>query len=83
MSQKTDGCSGAELTALCQEAALIAMRVDINVPFVSVRLCRLSHALTAIQIPQKAFVTAAKQIKRQITPQVLEEFSRWRGQTGV
>jgi len=32
---QTSGCSGAEITAICQEAALIAMREDINAPFVS------------------------------------------------
>lgn len=32
---QTSGCSGAEITAICQEAALIAMREDINASFVS------------------------------------------------
>jgi len=63
----TSGCSGAEITAICQEAALIAMREDINVPFV----------------PQRAFVTAAKALKRQITPEMLKRFERWRDEYGV
>ena len=28
--EQTSGCSGAELTAMCQEAAMIAMREDLN-----------------------------------------------------
>lgn len=32
---KTEGCTGAEITALCQEAALLTMQKDIDAPFVS------------------------------------------------
>jgi SpoVK/Ycf46/Vps4 family AAA+-type ATPase len=32
--EQTSGCSGAEITAMCQEAALITMREDINATFV-------------------------------------------------
>lgn len=32
---QTEGCSGAEMTALCQEAALLTMKSDIDAPFVS------------------------------------------------
>lgn len=32
---QTEGCSGAEITALCQEAALLTMKEDIDAPFVS------------------------------------------------
>jgi len=63
----TSGCSGAEITAICQEAALIAMREDINSPFV----------------PQCAFVAAAKALKRQITPEMLRNFERWKDEYGV
>ncbi|KAI9512111.1 AAA family ATPase [Russula earlei] len=63
----TGGCSGAEITAICQEAALIAMREDIDTPFV----------------PQRAFVAAAKALKRQITPELLQKFERWRDDFGV
>jgi len=58
----TSGCSGAEIAAMCQEAALIAMREDINAPYV----------------PHHAFVTAANALKRQITPAMLQKFERWR-----
>ncbi|KAH9954933.1 AAA family ATPase [Russula dissimulans] len=63
----TSGCSGAEITAICQEAALIAMREDINAPFV----------------PHRAFVAAAKALKRQITPEMLRNFERWKDEYGV
>lgn len=31
---QTEGCSGAEISAMCQEAALETMRQDINAPYV-------------------------------------------------
>ncbi|KAI9065950.1 AAA-domain-containing protein [Trametes sanguinea] len=33
IARMTEGCSGAEMTALCQEAALLTMKEDINAPF--------------------------------------------------
>ncbi|KAH8992566.1 AAA family ATPase [Lactarius hatsudake] len=63
----TNGCSGAEIAAMCQEAAMIAMREDIN----------------ALYVPHHAFVAAAKALKRQITPEVLQKFERWRDEHNV
>ena len=34
-SPQTEGCSGAEVVSMCQEAALLTMKDDINAPFVS------------------------------------------------
>ncbi|KAF9448797.1 AAA family ATPase [Macrolepiota fuliginosa MF-IS2] len=62
-----EGCSGAEITAMCQEAAIFEMQKDINAPFVS----------------QKSFVAAAKSVKRQITPTVLEKYGRWRSDSEI
>lgn len=63
----TDGCSGAEISSLCQEAALLTMQKDINAPF----------------IPQSAFVTAAGAIQKQITPDVIRKYQQWRDRTGL
>ncbi|KAG2054115.1 AAA-domain-containing protein [Suillus hirtellus] len=63
----TEGCSGAEISSLCQEAALLTMQKDINAPF----------------IPQSAFVAAAGAIQRQITPDVIKKYQQWRNQTGL
>ncbi|KAJ3811060.1 P-loop containing nucleoside triphosphate hydrolase protein [Lentinula aff. lateritia] len=62
----TEGCSGAEISALCQEAALLTMQKDINAPFV----------------PQAAFIAAAKSMQRQITPAMLQKFQLWKMQSG-
>ncbi|TEB27411.1 AAA-domain-containing protein [Coprinellus micaceus] len=62
LAQLTEGCSGAEITSMCQEAALETMRQDINAPCV----------------PHSAFVAAAKSTKTQITPAVLAKFAAWR-----
>ncbi|RPD56727.1 AAA family ATPase [Lentinus tigrinus ALCF2SS1-7] len=67
IAQMTEGCSGAEMTALCQEAALLTMKADINAPFV----------------PATAFVEAAKNIKKQITPEVIRTYTSWRDRNGV
>ncbi|KAI0662110.1 AAA family ATPase [Cubamyces menziesii] len=67
IARMTEGCSGAEMTALCQEAALLTMKEDINAPFV----------------PKEAFVKAAQNIKKQITPEVVETYVRWRDRNGV
>ncbi|KAI9430509.1 AAA family ATPase [Lactarius indigo] len=48
-------------------SALIAMREDIN----------------ALYVPHHAFVAAAKALKRQITPEVLQKFERWRDEHNV
>ncbi|KAI0671254.1 AAA family ATPase [Trametes maxima] len=63
----TEGCSGAEMTALCQEAALLTMKASIDAPFV----------------PKEAFVKAAQNIKKQITPEVVASYARWRDRNGV
>ncbi|KAF5374178.1 hypothetical protein D9615_008879 [Tricholomella constricta] len=65
LARLTDGCSGAEITALCQEAAILTMQEDINAP----------------HVPQSAFVSAAKAMKRQITPAVLQKFRDWTERT--
>ncbi|KAF7299177.1 AAA family ATPase [Mycena indigotica] len=62
IAQLTDGCSGAEISALCQEAALLTMQKDMNAPFV----------------PHDAFVAASRSMKRQITPALLEKFTKWK-----
>jgi AAA family ATPase len=81
---QTDGCSGAEITAMCQEAALIAMREDINSPYVSSAFLHgYQLNLSNLQVPQRAFIAAAKALKRQITPEMLQKFERWRDEYGV
>ncbi|KAJ3515828.1 hypothetical protein NLJ89_g1506 [Agrocybe chaxingu] len=62
IAELTEGCSGAEITALCQEAAILTMQKDMNAP----------------HVPQEAFIAAAKSTKRQITPVVLQRFAKWR-----
>jgi len=63
----TEGCSGAEVVSICQEAALLTMKDDIDAPFV----------------PQRAFVVAAKGMKKQITPDVVQNFHKWGDTTGL
>lgn len=67
IASMTDGCSGAEIVALCQEAALLTMQDNMNAPWVT----------------NDAFITAAKAIKRQITPTILGKYEKWRIDNGL
>lgn len=63
LAELTDGCSGAEVVGLCQEAGLLAMNQDIDIPSIS-----MVH-----------FMTALTRMKKIITREMLEyfeEFSR-------
>ncbi|KAG6375937.1 P-loop containing nucleoside triphosphate hydrolase protein [Boletus reticuloceps] len=67
IASMTDGCSGAELAALCQEAALITMQQDIHAP----------------HVPQIAFEEAARSIRKQITPDMMKRYHDWSEKYGL
>ncbi|KAG9019279.1 AAA+-type ATPase [Tulasnella sp. 427] len=67
LAQLTAGCSGAELTSICQDAALAAMQDNIDTPFVG----------------STYFLEAARSMRRQITPEMIKAFEEWRDMTGV
>ena len=76
------GCSGAEITSLCQEAAMLTMQNNMNALYVSpiIPPSRLNLLLECDQVPHDAFVTAVKRMTCQITPAVLQKFrqvERW------
>ena len=62
VAQLADGCSGAEVVAICQEAGLLAMSEDM--------------ACAAIE--QRHFAQAASAMKRRISPLVLAHYAKWR-----
>jgi AAA family ATPase len=82
---QTDGCSGAEIAALCQEAAMLTMKMDMNAGYVSVcsTCAQVFLSLTSSQVPQAAFLSAAKTSKRQITADVLLHFQQWATNNGA
>ncbi|GHJ85370.1 hypothetical protein NliqN6_1772 [Naganishia liquefaciens] len=63
----TEGCSGAEIASICQDAALTTMNENLNAPFV-----RKQHLLDA-----------AKSVRRRITPNMISQFEAWRDQSGA
>jgi len=63
----TDGCSGAEITSLCQEAALLTMQKDMHAP----------------HVPQIAFEEAARSIRKQITPDMMKKYQDWSEKYGL
>ncbi|EJD54273.1 AAA-domain-containing protein [Auricularia subglabra TFB-10046 SS5] len=67
LATMTEGCSGAEIAAMCQDAALRAMGRDINTPFVA----------------QGDFVAAAQAARRGITREMLNEYRDWQHSSGV
>ncbi|KAG9315516.1 P-loop containing nucleoside triphosphate hydrolase protein [Chiua virens] len=67
IASMTEGCSGAEISALCQEAALLTMRKDIH----------------ASHVPQVAFEEAAKSIRKQLTPDMMKKYQDWSEKYGL
>ncbi|GAA6058781.1 hypothetical protein JCM10212_001897 [Sporobolomyces blumeae] len=67
LAKITEGCSGAEVASICQDAALSAMNEDMNIPNIS----------------RKHFVEAARSVRRRITPEVIQEYEEWRDRSGV
>ncbi|CAE6463183.1 unnamed protein product [Rhizoctonia solani] len=58
LAELTEGCSGAEIAALCQDAALGTMRSDMDARYVR----------------RADFETAAREIPRQITREMVESY---------
>jgi len=67
LTQMTEGCSGAEIVAMCQDAALLAMRRDVHI----------------LQVANEDFLEAAKKVRRQITPSVIAKYVQWRDASGL
>ncbi|KAH8555568.1 P-loop containing nucleoside triphosphate hydrolase protein [Umbelopsis sp. PMI_123] len=64
---KTEGYSGAEVVAICQEAALQAMEDDIDVQ------C----------IQQEHFMRAIQSMKKRITPEMIQFYDDFRSKSGL
>lgn len=62
LAQMTDGCSGAEVVSICQEAGFLAMDEDLN--------CQT--------IEQRHFESAAASVKRRITTLMIRQYETWR-----
>ncbi|WVR09537.1 hypothetical protein IAU60_006606 [Kwoniella sp. DSM 27419] len=67
LARIAEGCSGAEVASICQDAALAAMNEDLNAPYVK-RAHLIHSALT---------------VRRRITPDMIRFFEKWRDQSGV
>ncbi|KAL1412518.1 AAA+-type ATPase [Vanrija albida] len=63
----TEGCSGAEVASICQDAALTTMNEDLEAPYV-----KREHLLHS-----------ARTVRRRITPDMIRFFERWRDQSGI
>ncbi|KAL7424926.1 AAA+-type ATPase [Cryptotrichosporon argae] len=67
LARMTDGCSGAEVAAICQDAALATMNADADAAYV--RAADL--------------YASARSVRRRITPDMLAFFEAWRDGAGV
>ncbi|MCO5554319.1 hypothetical protein L7F22_007848 [Adiantum nelumboides] len=63
----TEGCSGAEMVAICQDAGLRAMNEDLNAPCIA----------------QRHLCGAAADVRRRITPQMIHSLEAWRDQVAL
>lgn len=59
---QADGCSGAEMVSICQEAGMLAMNENME----------------CTEVAARHFETAARTMRRRITPQMLESYAQWR-----
>jgi len=67
LAELTQGCSGAEIASMCGEAALLTMKHNFDSPHVR----------------QSDFLQAARNIRRQITPDVIAKFEQWKDSMGI
>ncbi|KAF9578060.1 spermatogenesis associated protein 5 [Lunasporangiospora selenospora] len=67
LANSTEGCSGAEVVALCQEAAMKAMEEDLAIEYVSMR-----H-----------FQQALAKMQRRITPEMVRFYDEFREKSGL
>jgi AAA family ATPase len=94
LAHMTEGCSGAEVVSVCQEAGLLAMDEDINCdkvspahPFRSCSPLILTDSVIVwcclsgfllLQIQQQHFESAASSVKRRITSLMIRQYETWR-----
>ncbi|CAO1623097.1 unnamed protein product [Sympodiomycopsis kandeliae] len=64
LAQMTEGCSGAEIVSICQDAGIRAMSDNID----------------AEAVEQRHFEDAARTIRKRITPDVIRSYEAWRDQ---
>ncbi|WOO82216.1 AAA family ATPase AFG2 [Vanrija pseudolonga] len=63
----TEGCSGAEVASICQDAALATMNENLEAPYVT----------------REHLLHSARTVRRRITPDMIRFFERWRDQSGI
>lgn len=67
LAEMTDGCTGAEIVSMCQDAAMVTMNKDLN----------------ATQVSEEDLLEAANQIRRRITPETIKMYEDWRDRSGI
>ncbi|KAG0301679.1 spermatogenesis associated protein 5 [Dissophora globulifera] len=67
LAEQTDGCSGAEVVALCQEAAMKAMEESLEIACVS----------------RRHFEQALQTMTRRITPEMIRFYDEFRMRSGL
>ena len=64
---QTEGYSGAEITAICREAALAALQEDIN----------------AMNVKHEHFVQALQIVKPRISPELVQYYNKFQEHCGI
>ncbi|KAI9498373.1 P-loop containing nucleoside triphosphate hydrolase protein [Zychaea mexicana] len=67
LAAKSDGCSGAEAVAICQEAALFAMEENVHID----------------SVKQRHFMQALSSFTRRITPEMLNFYRDFQTRSGL
>ncbi|KAI8069245.1 P-loop containing nucleoside triphosphate hydrolase protein [Gongronella butleri] len=67
LANMSEGCSGAETVAICQDAALYAMEEDLNID----------------SVHHRHFEKALKSFTRRITPEMIQFYADFQAQSGL
>lgn len=67
LTSQTEGCSGAEIVSVCQDAGIRAMSENIE----------------ATEVKQVHFEAAAQAVRRRITPEMVRQYESWRDQRAL
>jgi len=67
LTDLTQGCSGAEIVSICQDAAIKAM----------------AESFDAEEVHHCHLLASARTVRRRITPETLRAYEQWRDQVAI
>lgn len=81
--KKTEGYSGADLSNVCREAAMMPMRRKLLEGRVNLEELAKMHAEIDVPLTMADFELAIKNIQKSVSHQSLKEYSDWMNEFGA